>query len=88
MNYSANTKDLLQLIPTTEFKALCDKWEVDKYVRKFKTRVQLQVLVWSTLFRLKSLREIEAVFSVPKSTFSDACKKRPSGFYTELCELV
>jgi hypothetical protein len=42
----------------------------------------------ASVMRLDSLREIEAVLGVPRSTFCDANASRPSGFFQELCEIV
>lgn len=79
---------LFQLIPTKEFNALCEKWEIDKGVREFPASQQIWTMVMTCLLRLESLREIELVLGVPKSTLSDANAERPSGFFQDVCELV
>jgi hypothetical protein len=81
-------KTLLQLIPRKEFDELCTKWNIDKKVRKLTTWEQVCTHVMAYVIRLESLREIEAVLGVPRSTFSDANKSRCSGFFQELCEVL
>jgi len=79
---------LLQLIERHEFYALCKKWEMDRYVRKFPTWNQLSVLILSYVLKVESSREVELVFRVPKSTFCDANQERAAGFFEELCRII
>lgn len=81
-------KSLVQLIDRKKFDALCEKWTMDKWVRKFTTWEQTITHVMAYVLRLQSLREVEAALSVPRSTFSDANAKRCCGFYQELCSMV
>lgn len=79
---------LFQLIPENDFKALCDKWEVDKGVREFCAAQHIRTFIMIYLLRLESLREVEFTLGVSRSTFSDANASRSSGFFQEVCELV
>lgn len=79
---------LFQLIDRKKFDDLCIKWNMDKGVRCFTTWDQTCSLIMATVMRLDSLREIEAVLGVPRSTFCDANSSRSSGFFQELCEIV
>lgn len=88
MRKSVKAHNLLQLIDKKKFNKLCQKWEMDKGVRKFSTWNHVSTLIISNILRLDSLREVELVLGVPKSTLSDANSNRCSGFYDELCELA
>jgi hypothetical protein len=88
MKDSAQAFELIQMIPRSQFQKLCDKWQINKGVRSLSASKLLQVLIFHSLLRLRSLREDEKVFSVPKSTLSDALRKRSSGFFEDLCELI
>lgn len=79
---------VLQYLSRKEFEGLCSKWNIDKGVREFTTRQQIEVLVMAFILRLESLREIESTLGVPRSTLSDANASRDAGFFQELCELV
>lgn len=88
MHHSANAQDLFQLLPAVRLKELIAKWDVDKNVRSLSTEKLLRVLLLGNLFQLESFREMEGAFGVPKSTLSDACALRASGFFTDLCDEV
>jgi Transposase DDE domain/Domain of unknown function (DUF4372) len=88
MKQFGKSKTLLQLIDRKQFDELCVKWEMDKGIRKFSTWEQTCTHIMSYVMRLESLREIEAVLFVPRSTFSDANAKRSAGFFEELCMVV
>ncbi len=79
---------LLQSIPRGDFKMLCKKWNIDKGVRQLPTWKLLETLVLSFVAKLGSLREIEDVLFVPRSSLSDACRTRSYGFFQELADLV
>jgi hypothetical protein len=81
-------KTLLQLINRKQFNELCEKWNLDKGVRKLSTWEQTCTHVMAYVMRLDSLREVEATLGVPRSTFCDANAHRCSGFFQELCELI
>jgi putative transposase len=88
MRQFGNGKQLLQLIPQKNFRVLCQKWSIDHRLRSFSAWDQVCTFIMAYMLRLESLREIETVLSVPRSTFSDANTRRCSGFFQELCELV
>jgi putative transposase len=88
MMNSRKTQTLLQLIPRKKFDALCDEWGMDRRVRSFFTWEQLCAQILAYVLRLDSLREIEAVLGVRRSTFNDANQNRDSGFFQALCEIV
>jgi hypothetical protein len=82
-------RNILKLIPWTEFDRLVDEHGSDDLVRKFKTRHQLIALLYGQLAGASSLREIEATMAshqarlyhiggqVPRrSTFADANRIR------------
>lgn len=83
-----NGKALLQQIPRKSFNKLCTEWEMDYRVRSLSTWDFTVTHVMSQMLKLPSIREIESVLDVPRSTFSDANKRRPAGFFHELCEMV
>jgi putative transposase len=85
---AANGFGLLQLIPQSDFKKLSTKWGVDKGVRQITSWKMLEALVLSSVCQLKSLREIEDVFGIKRSTLSDACRLRSYGFFQELSDVV
>jgi len=79
---------LFQLIPHRQFDELCDRFQIDKGVRKFTAERQVRTLVMACILKLDSLREIESVLGVPHSTLSDANAERDARFFKELCRLV
>lgn len=81
-------KTLLQLIDRKQFDELCCKWEMDKRIRSFSTWEHTCAHIMAFVMRLESLREIEAVLLIPRSTFSDANASREAGFFHELCTMV
>jgi putative transposase len=88
MMKSGKAKLLLQLIPRKKFEALCSEWKMDDRVRSFSTWEQMCTHILSYLLRLESLREVESVLGVKRSTFSDANLNRSSGFFQALCEMI
>lgn len=88
MNHIAKGTPLFQLIPAKEFRELCDRYQINKGVRKLTTQKQVWALVMAFLFKLESLREIELTLGIPHSTLSDANANRESQFFEELCRLV
>lgn len=88
MRNTANDTDLFQLIDQKDFNDLVEKWELDKWVQKLKTREFTCALITAMSMRLQSFREIELALRIPRSTFSDALSKRCSGFFMELCDLT
>ena len=79
---------LFQLLDRDLFDELCDKWQMDKGVRRLSTWDETRTLMTALLLGLRSLREIEEVLFVPRSTLDDAMRKRRSGFFYELCKAV
>jgi hypothetical protein len=77
---------LFQLLDRDVFDELCRKWQMDKGIRKLSTWDETRTLIMAYLMGLKSLREIEEVFFVPRSTLDDALRKRRSGFFFDLCK--
>lgn len=77
-----------QLIPKNKFNELAQKWEIDKGVIKFSTQKLLNILILSSIFEKKTLRDITDSYGVPKSTLDDALKKRSYGFFQDLCSLM
>ena len=71
---------LFQLLDRDLFDELCDKWQMDKGVRRLSTWDETRTLMTALLLGLRSLREIEEVLFVPRSTLDDAMRKRRSGF--------
>lgn len=88
MENSNDIFSLLQLLPQEKVMSLIKEWEVDKNVRSFSTLKMIYVFVLQQLAHLESLREMEKVFQVPRSTLSDALSKRSCGFFEELCVLA
>jgi hypothetical protein len=88
MRQFGNGKQLLQLIPRKKFDELSRKWSVERRVRKFSAWDQVSTFLMAFTVRLESLREVEAVLGVPRSTFSDANTSRCPGFFAELCEVI
>lgn len=86
-NNGKGTK-IFQLIPSHEFQELCDRFNIDKGVRKLTAQKQAWALVMAFLFKLESLREIELALGIPRSTLSDANANREPQFFEELCRLV
>ncbi len=81
-------QDLSQLIPVEILNRLIKKWGVDKNIRRLSTTKLIKILLQSFILRLHSLREMQDVFDVPKSTLADALKKRSAGFFEELVHEV
>ncbi len=79
---------LFQLIPKKEFKTLCDRHKINKGTRSLTAQIQVWALVQAYVLKLDSLREIELVLKIPRSTLSDANINRKSSFFEELCRLV
>jgi len=88
MKNSNHIRSMFQLIPQRELRSLSNKWQVDKGVRTFSTQQMLYAFVCSQIFHLESLREMSAVFKVPKSTLADALCRRSCGFFEDLCGLL
>lgn len=88
MKNSVKARELLQLIDKKKFSDLCHKWDMDKGVRKLTTWNHVCGLLVAYLLKLDSLREVEQVLGIPKSTLSDANCRRCSGFYEELCQVI
>lgn len=85
---SANPAQLFQLLPPHALADLVVKWGVDKNVRRFSTSQMIEILIMRSLFHVESLRMVEGIFHVPKSTFADSLKKRSCGFFEDLCALI
>lgn len=81
-------KPLIQLIDRNKFDSLCEKWGMDYRIRTFSTWQQTECLLLSYILRLGSLREIEEVLGIARSTFSDANQNRPAAFFQDLCKVV
>jgi Transposase DDE domain/Domain of unknown function (DUF4372) len=88
MRNSGKGVSLFQLIPQREFEELCDRFKIDKKIRKLTAQKQVWALVMAFILKLDSLREIEASFGIPRSTLSDACANREAQFFEELCKIV
>lgn len=88
MRNSGNGVCLFQLIPHRKFQELCDQFQIDKYTRKLTAEKHVWTLVMTSILKLDSLREIESVLGIPKSTLSDANAERNSKFFEALCRLV
>jgi hypothetical protein len=73
-----------QLIPKNKFDELAKKWQVDKGVTKLKAEKLLNILILSTVFEKKALRDVTDSYGVPKSTLDDALRKRSYGFFQDL----
>jgi hypothetical protein len=84
-------RDILKLVPWTEFDQLVEKHGTDDLVRSFTTRRQLLALLYGQLSGASSLRDIEASMSShqarlyhaggappARSTFADANRDRDS----------
>lgn len=83
-----NPHSLFQLIPDDLFNRLLKKWHVDRKVTSLQTRQQFKVMAISYILGTRTLREVEMAFGVARSTFADACQKRSSGFFEELCREI
>lgn len=88
MKNFGNGVKLFQLIPAREFQNLCDRFKINKGVRTLTAQKHVWVLILSYLCKLDSLRDIEAVFGIPKSTLSDANSVREANFFEELCRVI
>jgi len=66
------------------FRELCLKHEVYKQSRSFEPWDHLSTLILSQVLDLKSLRDVEAVFGVKRSTFCDANADRSSVLFEDL----
>jgi hypothetical protein len=88
MKKNGKETQIFQLIPPREFRELCERFNIDKGVRKLTAQKQVWALVMAYLFKLESLREIELALGIPRSTLSDANANRDSQFFEELCRLV
>lgn len=78
----------LQLIPARKFRELCKEHEVYKRSRSFEPWDHLSALVLAQVLNLQSLREVEAVLGVKRSTLSNANDKRSSVLFQDLCDVV
>ena len=88
MRNSGKGVSLFQLIPQREFEELCNRFKINKKIRKLTAQKQVWALVMAFVLKLDSLREIEATLGIPRSTLSDACANREARFFEELCKLV
>ena len=88
MRKSGKSVCLFQLIPHRQFQELCDQFQIDKYTRKLTAEKQVWVLIMAFILKLDSLREVESVLGVPRSTLSDANAERSAKFFEALCRLV
>lgn len=88
MRNSGKAVTLFQLIPAKEFQELCERFKIDKRVRRLTAKTQVWALVLAFILKLDSLREIEATLGIPRSSLSDACANREARFFEELCKLV
>lgn len=79
---------LFQLIDQKTFQALVDKWDMDKWVQGFKTWEMTCALISAMMMRLSTYREIESALGIPKSTLSDAMRKKCYGFFEDLCDQI
>jgi len=74
----------LQLIPAQCFRKLCLEHEIYKKSRSFEPWDHLKTLVLSQVLGLKSLRDIEAVLGIKRSTLADANAYRSSVLFENL----
>lgn len=74
----------LQQIPAKSFRNLCLKHEVYKQTRSFEAWDHLSCLVLGQVLDLKSLRDMEAVLGVKRSTLCDANADRTSVLFEDL----
>lgn len=88
LHNSGKAVTLFQLIPPREFNELCDRFQIDKKVRRLTAQKHVWALVMAFIFKLDSLREIEATLGIPKSSLSDAGANREARFFEDLCRLV
>lgn len=77
-----------QLVPKENFDELVQKWQIDKGVTKLHAEKLLRILVLSSIFEKRTLRDAEDSYSIPKSTLDDALRNRACGFFQELCSLA
>ena len=88
MSNSGKAVTLFQLIPAKEFQALCDRFNIDKGVRRLTAEKQVWALVMAFILKLQTLREIEHTLGIPRSTLSDANATRDAEFFEELVKLI
>jgi hypothetical protein len=88
MRNSGKSVSLFQLIPAKEFRELCERFKINKGVRRLTAQKQVWALVMAFILKLDSLQEIEATLGIPRSSLSDACANREALFFEELCKLV
>jgi hypothetical protein len=86
-NHGSDTT-LFQLIDRHQFNKLVEKWEMDKGIRRFSTWEMTCALLTSASLGLSSLREVEGVLRISRSTFSDALSLRCHEFFSELCTAI
>lgn len=77
-----------QLIPKNKINELAKKWQIDKGVTKLSTERLLNILILSTVFEKRTLRDITDSYGVPKSTLDDALRKRSFGFFQDLFSIA
>lgn len=89
---------LLSLIPNYLIDRLTNKYDCDRYCKKFDTRHHLVTMLFAVINQCTSIREvvtglqvtggkkghIKMVNDVRRSTLSDANKRRPEGFFGDL----
>lgn len=85
---TVNGLKLFQLIPSREFSELCEKWKINKRVKTLTAQKQVWALILAYLCKLESLREVEFVLGIAKSTLSDANANREAQFFEELCRII
>jgi hypothetical protein len=83
-----NGKALLQQIPRNAFNELCTDWEMDYRIRRLSTWDMTVTHVMAQILRLPSLRDVESVLAVPRSTLSDANAHRKAEFFYDLCNIA
>lgn len=100
-NVSTVFNQILNLIPHGQIQKAIDKFNGDKYVKKFSTHHQFITLLYAQITEKDSLRDIERpininkgkiqYFSLPevkKSTFSDANNKRDCRIYEKIFSIL
>src|SRR6056297_2843452 len=82
--YFGEARRFLQLIPANIFRKLCVEHGHYDRTRGFEPWEHLSTLILAQVMRLDSLRTVEEVLGVKRSTLSDANKYRSSVLFEEL----
>jgi len=86
--YFGEAKRFLQLIPSETFRKLCLEHGHFEKTRGFEPWEHLSILILAQVMKLDSLRTIQQVLGVKKSTMSDANRIRSSALFEDLCQEI